>query len=115
MKMKIEVRFRGIQASDALREHVKRRAHFQLSRFSRGLSSVVVRIGDINGPKGGADKRCHVTVRGPSINPITIDELSEDAYSASDMALERAAQTVGRELVRLRASRRPDGAVRRAS
>jgi len=113
--MKIEVRFRGIQASDALRDHVARRVHFQLSRFNGGVSSVVVRIGDINGPKGGADKRCHVTVRGPTISPVMIDDLSGDAYSAIDMALERAARTVGRELERLRASRRPDGAVGRAS
>jgi putative sigma-54 modulation protein len=115
MNMKIEVRFRAIQASDALREHVARRVHFQLSRFNGEVSSVVIRIADINGPKGGADKRCHVTVRGPSISPVMIEDLSADAHSAIDMALERAARTVGRELKRLRASRRSDGLVGRAS
>lgn len=103
--MKIEVRFRGLQASNALREHIARRARFQLSRFNGEIGSVVVRIGDINGPKGGADKRCHVTVCGPSIGPVVIADVHADAYSATDMALERVARTLGRELQRTRTRR----------
>lgn len=107
--MKIEVRFRNIEASDALREYVVRRIHFQLSRFNGGLSAVVVRIGDINGPKGGPDKRCHVTVRGPALGPVTVGERSTDAYSAVDLALDRAARAVGREIERGREARRSTG------
>jgi ribosome-associated translation inhibitor RaiA len=113
--MKIEVRFRGIQASDALRAYVVRRIHFQLSRFNTEVGSVVVRIGDINGPKGGADKRCHVAVRGPALGPVTIEELRTDAYVAVDLAVQRAACAVGREIERARASRRGEDAMRRAS
>jgi len=72
--MKIEVRFRGIEASDTLREHVVRRVHFRLSRFGGGVGSVVVRIGDVNGPRGGVDKRCHVAARGPALAPILIEQ-----------------------------------------
>lgn len=107
--MKIEVRFRNIEASDELREHVLRRIHFQLSRFNGVLRAVVVRIGDINGPKGGADKRCHVTVRGRALGQVTVDELSADARSAVDLALERAARAVGREIERGREARRANG------
>lgn len=112
--MKIEIRFRGIQASKALRAYVVRRLRFQLTRFEGEVGSVVVRIGDINGPKGGVDKRCQVAVRGPGMASVTIEDLSADAYSAVDLAVERAARAVGRELERTRAARR-DGALRRAS
>lgn len=113
--MKIEVRFRAIDQSDALINHVARRVAFQLYRFTGAVSSVVVKVSDINGPKGGVDKRCKVTVRGPSLGAVRIEDRSGDAYSVVDMALWRAARTVGRELDRRRASRRVDGFLERAS
>jgi ribosomal subunit interface protein len=103
--MKVEVRLRNIETSEALREFVARRSGYRLSRFDRHVDSVVVRIVDVNGPKGGADKRCHVTVRGRSLGAVTIEELNEDPYAAAHLALERAARTVRRELER--ASRSP--------
>ena len=109
--MKIELRFRSIEPSNALREYVARRVHFQLSRFNGQLDSVIVRIADINGPKGGNDKRCHVMVKGRALGPVTIDELSADAYVAVDLALDRAARSVGRELERRRSARRAESAV----
>ena len=112
--MRIEVRFRGIEAPDALREHVVRRLHFRLSRFHGKVGSVVVGIGDINGPKGGVDKRCHVMARGPAFAPVMIEQLSADPYSAVDLAFERAARAVGRQLARARTAPRA-GANGRAS
>ena len=113
--MKVEIRFRGLEAENALREHTLRRIHYRLSRFGRELGTVVVRIGDVNGPKGGVDKRCHVTVRGKHFAVLSLDELSGDAYSAVDAAMERMGRVVGREVERTRASRRDDVDVRRAS
>jgi ribosome-associated translation inhibitor RaiA len=75
----------------------------QFSRFSGAIRSVTVRIADINGPKGGADKRCHVTIRGAALGTIIIEDLSADPYSAVDLVLERAARAAGRELERTRA------------
>lgn len=112
--MKIDVRFRGIAASEALREHTVRRIHFQLSRFNGEVGSVVVSIMDINGPKGGVDKRCQVTARGRAFPPVTIEELNADPYSAVDVAIGRAARTVMRGLERTRTDRR-DGWLGRSS
>jgi putative sigma-54 modulation protein len=113
--MKTEVRFRGIERSEALREYTVRRIHFQLSRFNGAIGSVVVRIGDVNGPKGGADKRCHVTVRGGAVGAVNVDERSADAYGAVDLALERAARATGRELERGRAGRRSEASITKTS
>lgn len=104
--MNIEVRFRGIEPSDALRDHASRRIHSHFSRFDQEITAVLVRISDINGPKGGIDKRCQVTVRGPLFGSATLDDLSGDAYSAIDMAVERVGQMVGRELERLSSDKR---------
>jgi len=104
--MKIDIRFRGLEGSDALREHIIRRLHFKLSRFKRKVTSVLVRIGDVNGPRGGVDKRCHVTVSGPTLPSTNIQDLNADAYTAVDLAVERAGHAVARVLGRTRAVNR---------
>jgi len=106
--MKTEVRFHGVETSESLREHATRRVQLHLSRFGRDLTGVVVRIGDVNGPKGGLDKRCRVTVRGPRVGSATLDEYSGDIWSAVDLALERVARNVGRTLEKARTLGRSD-------
>ena len=109
--MKVQVRFRGLQVSEALRDYVLRRVRFQLSRFSRELSAVVVRVGDVNGPRGGVDKRCQVTVSGPRVPSATLQETSTDVYAAVGSAVDRIERIVGRGIDRARGQQPP---VRRA-
>ena len=113
--MKIDVRFRGLEPSAALRDHAVRRVHFHLSRFGHEITSVHVHLRDVNGPKGGLDKHCQVSVRGRRLPTVTIDDLSGDAYSAVDLAVERVGRAVGRDLERVRAVRGPLPSPRRAS
>jgi putative sigma-54 modulation protein len=113
--MKIEVRFHGIESSEAFRDHAVRRVHFHLSRFAGEVTAVVVRVADVNGPRGGLDKRCQVTLRGPRLGSANLDERSADAYAALDLALERVGRSAGRELDRARWSRRVGHSLGRAS
>jgi hypothetical protein len=108
--MKIEVRFCNLESLEALREHALRRIHFQLSRFGREIHSVTACLSELNGPKGGRAKRCCIRLRGPALEAISIDERSSDAFSAVDIAVERAAHSAGRALEKVRAGRR-NGAV----
>ena len=103
--MKIDVRFRNLEPSDALRNHAVRQIHAHLSRFGHEISSVHVRISDVNGPKAGIDKQCQVTVRGRRLRAVAVDHLSSDAYSAIDMAVERSGRAVGRDIERMRGAR----------
>ncbi len=105
--MKIDVRFRGLAGSDALRDHAVRRVLFHLSRFGSEIRAVQVRISDVNGPKGGVDKQCQITVRGRALSAVVIEDLSADSWSAVDLAVARAGRAVGRDLERSRAARRP--------
>jgi putative sigma-54 modulation protein len=100
--MKIVVRFLGLPLSEMLREHSERQTLFHLSRFGHDLSSVTIRIRDVNGPKGGVDKQCQVFATGPRLGYSTLQERSEDAYQAVDTAISRLARTVARGLERAR-------------
>lgn len=99
--MQIDIKTRGIETTQALRQHIERRIHFAFGRFGAEVSSVQVRLDDINGPRGGVDKRCHVVIAGARIGALTIDELDADAIVAVELALERAARSVRRSLERL--------------
>jgi ribosomal subunit interface protein len=100
--MKLDIRFRGLDSSASLREHAMRRMQAHLARYRRELSSLVVRVVDDNGPKGGVDKRCLITVRGPRVGYASIEERSPDVYAAVDVAVERLARTLGRGVERAR-------------
>ncbi len=98
--MRVQIRFRGLRGTQELREYVMRRIGFQLSRFGDKLSGVVVRIADINGPKGGVDKECQVTVHGAQIGTSTLTELGTTSFGAVDAAVERMGRSVSRSIER---------------
>ncbi len=104
--MTIDVRFCGLEGSDSLRAHIARRLRSRLRRLAGALSAVVVRLSDVNGPRGGADKRCQVILPRPGLRPVTIEELSGDAYASVDLAIERAARAADRRFERARTKRR---------
>ncbi len=100
--MKINVRCKGFPSSDHLAEHVSRKVHQHLSRFGHRVDAVETRLSDVNGPRGGRDKRCLVTVHVSGAPPIHVEELHQDFYAAIDLALVRVAQAVGRSIQRSR-------------
>ncbi len=100
--MKIELRVRGLENVAVLREHIERRMQFALGRFGGEVGSVTVRVSDENGPRGGVDKRCHLTVRGPKVGTVVIDERHMAAEAAVDLAAGRAGRAVARMLERSR-------------
>jgi putative sigma-54 modulation protein len=75
----------------------RRRFVFALSRFRHRVRTLAVRVTDVNGPRGGLDKRCRVTVQlqGPS-QTVVIDDVDADAAIAVDRAADRTARTVAR-------------------
>jgi putative sigma-54 modulation protein len=88
--------------ADTLRAHAVRRARFHFSRFAHELNRVVLRVADINGPRGGVDKQCRVTVSGPRVAEASLDVRSTDPFAAVDEAVDRMARSVARQLERAR-------------
>jgi ribosome-associated translation inhibitor RaiA len=63
----------------------------------------MVRISDVNGPKGGPDKRCQLTASGPRLGSVNLTEQHTDSRASIDLALDRLAHVIGRSLERARA------------
>jgi len=103
--MRIHVRSRGFELTDALRAHAERRLLFAVGRFGRRLQSVTVRIDDVNGPRGGADKRCQILARLTPWGDVRVEERDGDLYAAIDRATDRLDRAVARAMERRREMR----------
>lgn len=103
--MNVDIRCNGIRPTEALRQHVERRLNFALGRFPQVLRATV-RLGDINGPRGGIDKSCRIALRLSRQPPMVIEDIDHDLYVAVDRATDRASRAVSREHQRRRADAR---------
>lgn len=100
--MTTEVRFHGVRYSAALHAFALRLVDARLRRFTPPVTRVVLRISDLNGPRGGADKRCRIVVLGRGLGTATVQSRSADAYGAVRACIARAAHVVVRKLARAR-------------
>lgn len=109
--MQIDIQTRDFLLTSGLRTHVERRVQFSLSRFRDRLRRIDVRLSDLNGPRGGVDKRCRMMLRLQGMPDIVVDDTEADMYAAIHRSAERAQQTLSRQLARARGG--SDGRARR--
>lgn len=98
--MNIDIRANGFALTEALREYVARRLRFTLTRADEHVRRVSVHLGDVNGPRGGRDKRCRVRVMLRDRPDVVIDDVETDLYAAIDRAANRAGRCVARCVAR---------------
>lgn len=94
--MLIGIQSRGFALSDGLKAHVERRLRTALGSISERVQSVVVRLTDVNGPRGGVDKHCVMHAQLPSASPVIIKQADANLYLAIDRAADRLGRTVSR-------------------
>ncbi|MGB5472485.1 MAG: HPF/RaiA family ribosome-associated protein [Gammaproteobacteria bacterium] len=107
--MQIDIQARQFSLTNALRSHAERRLRFVLTCCGDHIQQVVMRLSDINGPRGGADKRCHLRVVLTGLPDVVVEDTEADLYVAIDRATGRAGRTVGRRLARQRDTARASG------
>jgi len=98
--MQMHIQARNFSLTDALRSHAERRLRFALACCNDRIQRVVMRLSDINGPRGGADKRCHLQVTMAGLADVVIEDIEADLYVAIDRATDRAGRTVVRQIDR---------------
>lgn len=106
----LDVRGHALPLTAALREYATDHVAAKLAKHARAIQSVVIRVSDLNGTKGGEDKQCEVEVylrRVPS--PVVVAVTDHDLRAAMDGAADRAQRTVRRTIERKRAMPRQRG------
>jgi ribosomal subunit interface protein len=100
--MQIEIQARNFPLTHGLRRHVQRRLNFALGTRYEQIQRIQVRLSDINGPRGGNDKCCHIQVALPRLADVVIEDTESNLYVAIDRAADRTSRTVARRLARQR-------------
>jgi ribosomal subunit interface protein len=103
--MQIIIRAPGFSLTDAIENHVHTRLGFAFSRSSSRVRRIHITLSDLNGPRGGIDKRCLIDVHLDGLAAVVVEDVQSDMYTAIDRAAGRAARTVMRRL-KLNSSRR---------
>ncbi|MDO9090262.1 MAG: HPF/RaiA family ribosome-associated protein [Burkholderiaceae bacterium] len=103
--MIIDIHSQGFAMTDALATHVRRRLGFVLTRHSDRIKRIGVRIGDENGPRGGADKFCRIQVYLLDAPAAAIEDVDVDLYAVIDRAAERVGRVVVKYLDRTHPNR----------
>ncbi len=98
--MQIDIQSRGFSLTDTLHSYAQRRLLFAMSYCSGHVNRVVIRLSDVNGPRGGADKRCHVQIALTGMPDVVVEDTEVDMYAAIDRAIDRARRTVVRKVDR---------------
>ena len=105
--MRIEIQTRGFELTEGLREHAERRLQFALSWAASEVRAVRVCLFDVNGPRGGNDKRCRIQIPLSGSPNVVVEDAEADLYVAIDRAADRVERTMARRLGRLREHRHP--------
>ena len=100
--MQFDIQTRGFFLTESLRDYTEKRMKFALHRNDQHILRTCVWLADINGPRGGVDKRCQIALKLAGQNSIVIEDTEADLYVAIDRACERAMRTLNRRLERVR-------------
>jgi len=96
--MQVDIQARSFTLTHALKEYAEMKLKSSLSRCQDHLRTVVIRLSDINGPRGGEDKLCHIHVVMPGMPDVIIEDTELDMYAAIDRATDRASSAVFRKI-----------------
>ena len=78
----------------------EQRVRFVLRRLSWLVPQASIRLSDVNGPRGGVDKRCQVEFSTQGSGRIVSTAMAADWRTALEGALSRAARRIVRSLQR---------------
>ena len=83
----------------ALVHGVRERFEFALGRFAGRVRSITVRLGDLNGPRGGVDKTCAVTVQlDRPRRVVVVEDVDADPMVAAGRVAARVSRSVSRAI-----------------
>lgn len=96
MQLGINDRQGGMNEEVSLKAN--RLLRFSLSRFGGVVSHVKTTFLDVNGPKGGIDKRCRITVKMKTSGLLVAQSDGVDYLEALSVCLDKITRVIRREI-----------------
>lgn len=103
-----KIKLRGVALADGNSESATaaRIFHVALDRFATAIREVELGLVDLNGPKGGLDKRCRARLSLVPRGTVVVDSVGETFLEALHGAAEKARRALQRRLERGRTTHR---------
>jgi putative sigma-54 modulation protein len=95
----------NFELNDELKDHIERRMRFALGRFAARIDRLTVHLSDVNGPRGGIDKRCRIAIALVPRGRVIVAGLGNDPFALVTDTAKRARRAVRRLLERRREGR----------
>ncbi|EXI65156.1 MAG: Dark-response protein 21 [Candidatus Accumulibacter adjunctus] len=105
--MNLQIQSHDFALTEGLRQHVETRLACALNHGQEVVTRIVVRLADVNGPRGGEDKSCSIEVRIKGAPALVVEDTQSDLYVAVDRASGRIGRTLDRYLARRREAAMP--------
>ena len=103
--MDMIIQTQGFKLTRSLEHFTREQINRAMSNCSERIDRVVVRLKDINGPKGGVDKHCSVEIKLANFPVTVVKKTSADMYTNIRKTSSRAARIALRQLKRRRVVR----------
>ncbi|XXF80237.1 ribosome-associated translation inhibitor RaiA [Myxococcaceae bacterium GXIMD 01537] len=101
--MKVLLRGVHLSLSESLKAYVQEHLVRHIERLADDEAAEIdISLADNNGPKGGVDKECGVTVRLPGMASIHVTERAETVHQAIDAVRDRMEKTLKRHIEKRR-------------
>ena len=100
--MRMTIQATGFEMTGALRAYTEQRLATALGWARAHMHRLIVLLSDINGPRGGVDKRCKIQVKLGGGRDVIIEDTEADLYAAIDRAADRADRALVRQVERTR-------------
>ena len=96
--MKIGLQTQGFELTQAIEDHVNKQLQRCLGNVEDHVFTVEVFLSDINGPKGGNDKKALICVHLAGRHSVKVERTHADLYSAVASAARQVRSAVKRTL-----------------
>ena len=90
-----------IKSDAAANARLEQKVRRKLKRFEDRLSRVEVHVSDVNGPKGGGDKRVSIEARPAGHEPVAVHAEAKRVDNAVIQAADKAARALDHSLGKL--------------
>ncbi len=96
--MNTQIHSNDITLNNTLHKFIQKQAKKSMTVCPDRVERLIVRLKDINGPKGGDDKECSVEIKIANSAPIIVTKRSTNIYTSIHQAMKRASRTTLRRI-----------------
>lgn len=104
--MNINLQARDFHLTDSLESKIRQKMNILLSRFDHKIRTTRVVLSDINGPKGGKDKRCIIKIEVHNFKTIVIDEVTDNMHESISRGSQQAKRAIAKLVDKSRGKKR---------